>query len=126
MEGHNTHGARRLDGGFRGQQVMERYKLPGTVAISFGPAEEQLASRPFIGAPVISRTSTPINLSSHSRFRSATGYGVRIMRRSARSSRFTARPRTRRVNRGTGRTRSTPSSSWNIGFDKLREHLRPT
>ena len=30
------------------KQTMERYNLPGTVAISFGPAEEQLISRPFL------------------------------------------------------------------------------
>jgi len=30
------------------KQAMQRYRLPGTVAISFGPAEEQLVSRPFL------------------------------------------------------------------------------
>src|SRR2546421_506953 len=48
MEGHNTHGAVALGAAYAVKQVMERYKLPGAVAISFGPAEEQLVSRPFL------------------------------------------------------------------------------
>ena len=30
------------------KQAMERYNIPGTVAISLGPAEEQLISRPYL------------------------------------------------------------------------------
>jgi len=48
MEGHNTHGGVASMAAFAVKRVMERYNLPGTVAISFGPAEEQIASRPFI------------------------------------------------------------------------------
>jgi len=48
MEGHNTHGGVASAAAFAVKQVMQRYNLPGTVAISFGPAEEQLISRPFL------------------------------------------------------------------------------
>src|SRR6266513_4225284 len=48
MEGHNTHGGVASMAAFAVKRVMERYNLPGTVALSFGPAEEQIASRPFI------------------------------------------------------------------------------
>src|SRR5215469_2024081 len=48
MEGHDTHGGVASAAAYAVKQVMQRYHLPGTVAISFGPAEEQLASRPFI------------------------------------------------------------------------------
>ena len=42
MEGHNTHGGVAAMAAFAVKEVMQREKLPGTVAISFGPAEEQL------------------------------------------------------------------------------------
>ena len=48
MEGHNTHGGVASMAAFAVKQVMQRYNLPGTVAVSFGPAEEQIASRPYI------------------------------------------------------------------------------
>ena len=48
MEGHNTHGAVAVAAAHALKQTMERYNLPGTVALSFGPAEEQLISRPFL------------------------------------------------------------------------------
>src|SRR3954470_17415697 len=48
MEGHNTHGGVAAMAAFAVKQVMARHSIPGTVAISYGPAEEQLASRPFI------------------------------------------------------------------------------
>src|SRR5262249_51800288 len=42
MEGHNTHGGVASTAAFAVKQVMQRFNIPGTVAISFGPAEEQL------------------------------------------------------------------------------------
>src|SRR2546428_13881103 len=48
MEGHNTHGGGASLAAFAVKQVMARHNIPGTVAISLGPAEEQLASRPFL------------------------------------------------------------------------------
>src|SRR5882757_1406760 len=48
MEGHNTHGGVASAAAFAVKQAMQRFNIPGTVAISFGPAEEQLISRPFL------------------------------------------------------------------------------
>jgi aminobenzoyl-glutamate utilization protein B len=48
MEGHNTHGGVAAMAAFAVKQVMQHHNIPGTVALSYGPAEEQLASRPFI------------------------------------------------------------------------------
>lgn len=48
MEGHNTHGAVATAAAFAVKQVMDKYHLPGTIAVNFGPAEEEIASRPFI------------------------------------------------------------------------------
>ncbi len=48
MEGHNTHGGVATAAAFAVKQVMDKYHLPGTIALNFGPAEEEIASRPFI------------------------------------------------------------------------------
>jgi aminobenzoyl-glutamate utilization protein B len=48
MEGHNTHGGVATTAAFAVKQTMERYHLPGTVAVHFGPAEEAIGSRPFV------------------------------------------------------------------------------
>src|SRR5882757_10268571 len=48
MEGHNTHGGVASMAAFAVKEVMTRQNIPGTVAISFGPAEEQIYSRPFL------------------------------------------------------------------------------
>src|SRR5215470_17797874 len=46
MEGHNTMGA--VAAAFAAKRAMERHSIPGSVAISFGPAEEQVMSRPYL------------------------------------------------------------------------------
>jgi len=48
MEGHNTHGGVAAAAAFAVKQTMQRYNIPGSVIISFGPAEEQIISRPYI------------------------------------------------------------------------------
>src|SRR5258705_12382265 len=48
MEGHNTHGGITAMAAFAVKQVMQRHNIPGTVALSFGPAEDPLGSRPFL------------------------------------------------------------------------------
>src|SRR6266849_7229045 len=75
MEGHNTHGGVASLAAFAVKQVMQRHNLPGTVAISFGPAEEQLASRPFlVRAGYFKDVDAVIYL--HIRDSVATGYGL--------------------------------------------------
>src|SRR5947199_205947 len=75
MEGHNTHGGVASLAAFAVKQVMQRYGMPGTVAISFGPAEEQLASRPFlVRAGYFKDVDAVIYL--HIRDSVATGYGL--------------------------------------------------
>jgi aminobenzoyl-glutamate utilization protein B len=48
MEGHNTHGGLTAGAAFAVKEAMQRFNIPGTVAISLGPAEEELISRPYI------------------------------------------------------------------------------
>jgi aminobenzoyl-glutamate utilization protein B len=125
MEGHNTHGGVASTAAFAVKQVMQRYNIPGTVAISFGPAEEQLASRPFIvRAGYFKDVDAIIYL--HLRDSLATGYGVQNY--AAISSIFTFHGKTAHgaVNPWDGKDAVDAVELMDIGFDKLREHLRPT
>jgi aminobenzoyl-glutamate utilization protein B len=125
MEGHNTHGGVASMAAFAVKEVMRRHNIPGTVAISFGPAEEQLASRPYLVRAGYFKDVDAIIL-LHIRDTLATGFGVQNY--AAISSVFTFY----------GKTAHGATSPWDgkdavdaielmdIGFDKLREHLRPT
>ena len=110
MEGHNTHGGVASMAAFAVKQVMQRYNLPGTVAISFGPAEEQIASRPYLVRAGYFKDVDAVICPAHRGLRSRPATACRTTRRSARSSPSTARPRTARSIRGTARTRSTRSN----------------
>ena len=125
MEGHNTHAGVASTAAFAVKQVMQRYNLPGTVAVSFGPAEEQLASRPFIvRAGYFNDVDAVIYL--HIRDSLATGYGLQNY--AAISSFFTFHGKTAHgaVNPWDGKDAVDAVELMDIGFDKLREHLHPT
>ncbi len=125
MEGHNTHGGVASLAAFAVKQVMARHNMPGTVAISFGPAEEQLASRPFlVRAGYFKDVDAIIYL--HIRESLATGFGVQNY--AAISSVFTFHGKTAHgaSNPWDGKDAVDAVELMSIGFDKLREHLRPT
>src|SRR6267154_6067639 len=125
MEGHNTHGGVATMAAFAVKQVMQRHNIPGTVAISFGPAEEQIASRPFlVRAGYFKDVDAIIYL--HIGEMLATGYGVQNY--AAISSVFTFHGKTAHgaVNPWDGKDAVDAVELMDIGFDKLREHLRPT
>jgi aminobenzoyl-glutamate utilization protein B len=125
MEGHNTHGGVASMAAFAVKQVMQRYNLPGTVAISFGPAEEQLASRPYlVRAGYFKDFDAAIVLHLGSDL--ATGYGLQNY--AAISSTFTFHGKTAHgaVNPWEGKDAVDAIELMDIGFDKLREHLRPS
>jgi len=125
MEGHNTHGGVASLAAFAVKQVMQRTNLPGTVAISFGPAEEQIASRPFlVRAGYFKDVDAIIYL--HIGEGLTTGYGVQNY--AAISSIFTFHGKTAHgaVNPWDGKDAVDAVELMDIGFDKLREHLRPT
>jgi aminobenzoyl-glutamate utilization protein B len=48
MEGHNVMAAVAVGAGHAVKKAMEQFKIPGTVVVSIGPAEEQLMSRPYL------------------------------------------------------------------------------
>jgi aminobenzoyl-glutamate utilization protein B len=125
MEGHNTHGGVAALAAFAVKQVMQRHNLPGTVAISFGPAEEQIASRPFlVRAGYFNDVDAVILL--HIGEWLATGYGVQNY--AAISAYFTFHGKTAHgaVNPWDGKDAVDAVELMDIGVDKLREHLRPT
>jgi aminobenzoyl-glutamate utilization protein B len=104
---------------------MQRYNLPGTVAVSFGPAEEQIASRPYIvRAGYFKDVDAAIVL--HLGPALATGHGLQNY--AAISSIFTFHGKTAHgaVNPWEGKDAVDAVELMDIGFDKLREHLRPT
>ena len=75
MEGHNTHGGLTAAAIFAVKAAMQRYNIPGTVALSLGPAEEQLISRPYIvRAGYFKDVDAIIYLHIGDQF--ATGYGL--------------------------------------------------
>jgi aminobenzoyl-glutamate utilization protein B len=125
MEGHNTHGGVASMAAFAVKEVMARANIPGTVAISFGPAEEQIASRPFIvRAGYFKDVDAVIYL--HISEMLTTGYGLQNY--AAISSIFTFHGKTAHgaVNPWDGKDAVDAVELMDIGFDKLREHLRPT
>ncbi len=125
MEGHNTHGGVASLAAFAVKQVMQRHNIPGTVAVSFGPAEEQLASRPYlVRAGYFKDVDAIIYL--HIGEGLTTGYG--LLNYAAISSIFTFQGKTAHgaVNPWDGKDAVDAVELMDIGFDKLREHLRPT
>src|SRR5438128_9188443 len=125
MEGHNTHGAVAVAAAYAVKRVMELYKLPGTVAISFGPAEEQLVSRPFlVRAGVFKNADAALIIHIGDNF--STGHGLQNY--AAISAKFTFHGKTAHgaVNPWDGRDAVDAVELMSMGYDKLREHLRPT
>jgi len=125
MEGHNTHAAVAIGAAHALKKVMERYKLPGTVAISFGPAEEQLVSRPYlVRAGLFKDADAAILIHIGDNF--ATGYG--LLNYAAISAKYTFHGKTAHgaVNPWEGRDAVDAVELMDIGFDKRREHLRPS
>ncbi|HEY7299750.1 MAG TPA: amidohydrolase [Xanthobacteraceae bacterium] len=125
MEGHNTHGGVASLAAFAVKQAMQRYGIPGTVAISFGPAEEQLASRPFlVRAGYFKDVDAVIYLHIRDTLNTAFGIG----NYAAISSYFTFHGKTAHgaVDPWDGKDAVDAVELMDIGFDKLREHLYPT
>src|SRR5262249_2700562 len=107
------------------KQVMQRHNIRGTVALSSGPAEEQLASRPFIvRAGYFQDVDAVIYLHIGPTLSTAFGIG----NYAAISSVFTFHGKTAHgaVNPWDGKDAVDAVVLMDMGFDKLREHWRPT
>ena len=124
MEGHNTHGGVASLAAFAVKETMRRFNIPGTVAISFGPAEEQLASRPFlVRAGYFKDVDAVIYLHLRDGLQAGSGENYAAI-----SSTFTFHGKTAHgsVNPWDGKDAVDAVELMDLGFDKLREHLRPT
>src|SRR5215468_5122623 len=125
MEGHNTHPGVAIGAAYAVKQAMQRYNIPGSVAISLGPAEEQIVSRPYlVRAGLFKESDIAILLHLGDNF--AAGYG--LMNYAAISAKFTFHGKTAHgaVNPWDGKDAVDAVELMDIGFDKLREHLKPT
>jgi aminobenzoyl-glutamate utilization protein B len=125
MEGHNTHAGVAIGAAYGVKQAMQRYNIPGSVAISLGPAEEQLISRPYlVRAGLYKDADIAVLLHIGDNF--ATGYGLATY--AAISAKFTFHGKNAHgaMNPWDGKDAVDAVELMDIGFDKLREHLRPT
>jgi aminobenzoyl-glutamate utilization protein B len=125
MEGHNTHAGVAIGAAYAVKQAMQRFNIPGSVAISFGPAEEQIVSRPFlVRAGLYGNADVALLLHIGDGF--AAGYG--LMNYAAISAKFDFHGKTAHgaVDPWNGKDAVDAVELMDLGFDKLREHLRPT
>jgi aminobenzoyl-glutamate utilization protein B len=125
MEGHNTHAGVSIGAAYAVKQVMQRYNIPGSVAISLGPAEEQLISRPYLVRAGLFKDAD-IAVLLHIGDNLSTAYGLTSY--AAISAKFNFHGKTAHgaVNPWDGKDAVDAVELMDIGFDKLREHLRPT
>jgi aminobenzoyl-glutamate utilization protein B len=125
MEGHNTHPAVAIGAAYAVKQAMQRYNIPGSVAISLGPAEEQIISRPYLVRAGLFRDAD-IAILLHLGDRFTAGYG--LMNYANISAKFNFHGKTAHgaVNPWDGKDAVDAVELMDLGFDKLREHLRPT
>ncbi len=125
MEGHNTHAGITAGAMFALKKTMEQYKLPGTIMLSLGPAEEQLASRPFlVRAGYLKDVDSALIVHIGDNF--TTGWGLQNY--AAISATFTFHGKTAHaaVDPWDGKDAVDAVELMDIGLDKLREHLKPT
>jgi aminobenzoyl-glutamate utilization protein B len=125
MEGHNVMGAVGVAAAFAVKKAMEQLKIPGTVVLSIGPAEEQLMSRPYLVREGYFK-DVDAAIITHVADQSATGYGLQNY--ALIGAKFTFKGKTAHggVNPWDGKDAVDAVVLMDIGFDKLREHLRPT
>jgi aminobenzoyl-glutamate utilization protein B len=125
MEGHNVMGAVGVGAAFAVKKAMEQFKISGTIVLSIGPAEEQLMSRPYLVRDGYFKDVDAAVL-THVADSSATGYGLQNY--ALIGAKFTFKGRTAHggVNPWDGKDAVDAVVLMDIGFDKLREHLRPT
>ena len=125
MEGHNTHAGVAIGAAYAVKQAMQRFNIPGSVAISFGPAEEQIVSRPFLVRAGLFGNAD-IALLLHIGDSLAAGYG--LMNYAAISAKFDFHGKSAHgaVDPWNGKDAVDAVELMDIGFDKLREHLHPT
>ena len=125
MEGHNTHGGVATAAAFAVKQAMQRFNIPGTVVVSFGPAEEQLISRPFLVRAGYFKDADAAMMMHIGTAFAPQATVFRTMQPSARNS-LSRQDRAWRGHPWDGKDAVDAVELMDLGFDKLREHLQPT
>jgi aminobenzoyl-glutamate utilization protein B len=125
MEGHNVMAAMAVGAAQAVKKAMEQFKIAGTVILSIGPAEEQLMSRPYLVREGYLK-DVDAGIITHIQNSLSTGYGLQNY--ALIGAKFTFKGRTAHggVNPWDGIDAVDAVELMDIGFDKLREHLRPT
>ena len=125
MEGHNVMAAMSVGATQAVKTAMEQFKIPGTVILSIGPAEEQLMSRPYLVREGYLK-DVDAGIITHIQNTLSTGYGLQNY--ALIGAKFTFKGKTAHgaVNPWDGVDAVDAVELMDIGFDKLREHLRPT
>src|ERR1051325_5029922 len=125
MEGHNVMAGMVVGAAHAVKKAMEQFKIPGTIVLSIGPAEEQLMSRPYLVRDGYFK-DVDAAIITHIQDGLSTGYGLGNY--ALIGAKFTFRGRTAHggVNPWDGKDAVDAVVLMDIGFDKLREHLRPT
>ena len=125
MEGHNVMAAMSVGAAHAVKKAMEQFKIPGTIVLSIGPAEEQLMSRPYLVRDGYFK-DVDAAIITHIADNFATGYGLQNY--ALIGAKFTFKGRTAHggVNPWDGKDAVDAVVLMDIGFDKLREHLRPS
>ena len=125
MEGHNVNAAVAVGAAHAVKKAMEQFKIPGTIVVSLGPAEEQVMSRPYLVRDGYFK-DVDAAIITHIADGSATGYG--LLNYALIGAKFTFKGRTAHgaVNPWDAKDAVDAVELMDIGFDKLREHLRPT
>src|SRR6185295_3421473 len=125
MEGHNVMAGMVVGAAHAVKKTMEQFKIPGTIVLSIGPAEEQLMSRPYLVRDGYFK-DVDAAIITHIQDSFATGYGLQNY--ALIGAKFTFKGRTAHggVNPWDGKDAVDAVVLMDIGFDKLREHLRPS
>jgi aminobenzoyl-glutamate utilization protein B len=125
MEGHNTHAGVASAAAFAVKETLEKYHLPGTIAVHLGPAEEELGSRPFVvRAGYFKDVDAVFNLHIGDNF--STGAGLQNY--AAISTRFTFHGKTAHgaIDPWDGKNALDAVELMDAGLAFLREQLVPS
>jgi aminobenzoyl-glutamate utilization protein B len=125
MEGHNVMAAVAVGAGHAVKKAMEQLKISGTVILSIGPAEEQVMSRPYLVREGYLK-DVDAGIITHIKNTLSTGYGLQNYALIGAKFTFKGRTAHSSVNPWEGVDAVDAVELMDIGFDKLREHLRPT
>ncbi|MBI4640396.1 MAG: amidohydrolase [Candidatus Tectomicrobia bacterium] len=124
-EGHNTNAATLVGTALALKEVMEKYRLPGTIKAFGVPAEEQLVCRPFFVRDGY-LDDVDFAVDGHIRAGFGTSYGLKST--GLISAEFTFYGKTAHAGAAPwlGASALDAVQLMNIGYEFLREHLRPT